>query len=63
MSPQTAWEWISPGERAKAELEAELDQLRTEVYEVAAGWEIYKVSNRVGNVRNNDSDLLVPLAS
>ncbi|MFD1345297.1 SOS response-associated peptidase [Nesterenkonia halotolerans] len=61
MTPEFAAQWIQPGDKSPEELEVLLEQLRTEILEVASGWEIYEVDPGVGNVRNNGPALLDPV--
>lgn len=61
MTPEFAAQWIQPGDKSSEELEVLLEQLRTEILDVASGWEVYEVDPGVGNVRNNGPTLLEPV--
>ncbi|MDS2171777.1 SOS response-associated peptidase [Nesterenkonia sp. CL21] len=63
MSPQSAAEWITPGERSKQEMEVAVGALRTDAVQVARGWRIHEVDRAVGNVRHDSPELIRPVGT
>lgn len=62
LSEETLVAWVHPDKLEKPEAAELVDYVRSEAYEVAAGWEVYPVSKDAGNVRNNGSKLLEPVS-
>ena len=55
--------WLSAEKLDKEEASGLIDHIRGEANGIASGWEVYEVGQAVGNVRNNDASLVVPLES
>lgn len=63
LSWKDARAWMNPATLDRAVVETLLEEMQDRLPAVAADWEIYEVSAAVGNVRNNDAALAVPLTS
>ena len=61
LSDEAAEEWLRPEKLEKDDALGLVDYVRSQAYKVAAGWEVYRVTRDVGNVRNNDAGLLDPV--
>lgn len=56
-------EWLRPGKLEKADAASLVDEVVSQAYEVAAGWEVFEVGKDVGNVRNQGPHLIEPVDS
>lgn len=63
MHPETQQDWLSPGKLTADEAEAMVERIRTESFDVAAGWEVYPVDRAVGSVRNEGPQLMEPITT